>query len=214
MEPVSFNRGFYTIDLRYFYRITADACVGSARPVEITGLAVFDKRAVLFGGEGSAKIFSSKSHDCGADRQNPISTNLPTAVVEAVDPIVLSVKLVDPCGCRCHDGELTEVPPAILAAFDGDLAFGGSDGKRAYVTLGQFTLLRLERDTQLIIPFFDYCMPDKECDCSGCDSCEEDPCELFQQIQFPVGEFFPPASPGATDPLQSLKQGCCNSCNN
>ena len=39
VEPVSFNRGFYTVDVRYFYRITADAFVGAARPVEVTGLA-------------------------------------------------------------------------------------------------------------------------------------------------------------------------------
>lgn len=36
VEPVSFNRGFYTVDVRYFYRITADAFVGAARPVEVT----------------------------------------------------------------------------------------------------------------------------------------------------------------------------------
>ena len=27
VEPVTFNRGFYTVDVRYFYRITADALV-------------------------------------------------------------------------------------------------------------------------------------------------------------------------------------------
>ena len=40
VEPVGFNRGFYTVDVRYFYRVTADAFVGAARPVEICGLAV------------------------------------------------------------------------------------------------------------------------------------------------------------------------------
>ena len=52
VEPVTFNRGFYTVDVRYFYRITADAFVGAARPVEISGLAVFDKRVILFGSDG------------------------------------------------------------------------------------------------------------------------------------------------------------------
>ena len=52
VEPINFNRGFYTVDVRYFYRITADAFVGAARPVEVTGLAIFDKRVVLFGSEG------------------------------------------------------------------------------------------------------------------------------------------------------------------
>ena len=39
VEPVSFNRGFYTVDVRYFYRVTADAFVGAARPVEIAACA-------------------------------------------------------------------------------------------------------------------------------------------------------------------------------
>lgn len=59
VEPVGFNRGFYAVDVRYYYRITADAFVGTGRPVEITGLAVFDKRVILYGGEGGAKVFTS-----------------------------------------------------------------------------------------------------------------------------------------------------------
>ena len=34
----------------------------------------------------------------------------------------------------------------------------------------------------------DYCMPEKECVGSG----DDDPCELFRRIKFPVDEFFPP----------------------
>ena len=33
-------------------------------------------------------------------------------------------------------------------------------------------------------------MPEKECTCDG-GSCDEDPCELFRHVKFPVGEFFP-----------------------
>ena len=57
-----------------------------------------------------------------------------------------------------------------------------------YITLGQFSIIRLERDSQLLIPVFDYCMPEKEC--TGCGS--DDPCTLFSRISFPVDEFFPP----------------------
>lgn len=211
VEPVGFNRGFYTIDLRYFYRITADAFVGAARPTEIVGLAVFDKRAVLFGSESCARVFSSRTVVDGLDYQNLIGGNLPIAVVEAVDPILLNIKLVDPCTCPCHccEGEITEIPPAILSLFDGDLVLGDNGSRRVYVTLGQFTLLRLERDTQLLIPFYDYCMPEKECDGSGCCSCDKDPCELFQQVQFPVKDFFPPTCSGGIEPQQPPKHGCC-----
>lgn len=83
VEPVGFNRGFYTVDVRYFYRITADAFIGAARPIEVCGLAVFDKRAILFGSEGSAKSFSSDSPSvCSC--QDLMGSSLPTAHVEAI----------------------------------------------------------------------------------------------------------------------------------
>ena len=82
-EPVGFNRGFYTVDVRYFYRITADAFIGAARPIEVCGLAVFDKRAILFGSEGGAKSFSSDSPSvCSC--QDLMGSSLPTAHVEAI----------------------------------------------------------------------------------------------------------------------------------
>ena len=80
MEPVGFNRGFYTVDVRYFYRITADAFIGAARPIEVCGLAVFDKRAILFGSEGNAKIFSSEMRAGEPDPQMMQRSNTPIAV--------------------------------------------------------------------------------------------------------------------------------------
>ena len=83
VEPVGFNRGFYTVDVRYFYRITADAFIRAARPIEVCGLAVFDKRAILFGSEGGAKSFSSDSPSvCSC--QDLMGSSLPTAHVEAI----------------------------------------------------------------------------------------------------------------------------------
>ena len=83
VEPVGFNRGFYTVDVRYFYRITADAFIGAACPIEVCGLAVFDKRAILFGSEGGAKSFSSDSPSvCSC--QDLMGSSLPTAHVEAI----------------------------------------------------------------------------------------------------------------------------------
>lgn len=82
VEPMGFHRGFYTVDVRYFYRVTADAFVGASRPVSVCGLAVFDKRAILFGSEGSAKVFASNASMGSLDSQDLESTNLPVAVVE------------------------------------------------------------------------------------------------------------------------------------
>ena len=212
VEPAGFNRGYYNVDIRYFYRITADAFVGAARPVEITGLAVFDKRVILYGSEGNAKIFTS----CGAlgETANPCAgnSNLPVAEVEVVDPLVLGMKLVDPCGhCDCceRENELSDIPVSINDSFGGDLSFG-NDRKRLYVTLGQFSIVRLERDTQLLIPVYDYCMPTKECTAGSSDGGgDEDPCEIFRQVRFPVDAFFPPNAGGEED---RNRPNCCNCC--
>lgn len=203
VQPVNFNRGFFTVDVRYFYRVTADAFVGAARPVEICGLAVFDKRAILFGSEGSAKVFSSQSGNEGGFF-GPGGSNLPTAVVESVDPIILNMKLVDVCECRPSENALAEIPPSIVEAF-GDQLVQGGDVHRLYVTLGQFSIIRLERDTHLLMPVYDYCMPEKECTCGDCD--QEDPCEIFRQVKFPVSEFFPPNS---ISPREGSVPGCHN----
>ena len=209
VEPVGFNRGFYTVDVRYFYRVTADAFVGASRPVPICGLAVFDKRAILFGSEGAAKVFSSEAVFDGLDDQNMLKTNLPTAVVEAVDPIILNMKLVDPCERRCCDCDCCEIPNPIGACFGNDLYFG-NEGRRVYLTLGQFSIIRLERDSQLLIPAYDYCIPSKECSCGGG---EDDPCDIFRKVQFPVEEFFPPNSVCTPDNYQDTRScGCGCSC--
>lgn len=114
---------------------------------------------------------------------------------------MLNTRLVDGCDCRCCEAcELSEVPSGIRSCFGGELSLGG-ESRRIYVSLGQFSLIRLERDTQLLMPAYDYCVPDKECSCGG----EEDPCEVFRKVQFPVDEFFPPNSvfAGGDTP------GCC-----
>lgn len=203
VEPVCFNRGFYTVDVRYFYRVTADAFVGAARPVEVCGLAVFDKRVILFGSEGSAKVFNSdRCSDCCSGG----GTSMPTAVVEAVDPIVLNMKLVDMCECRPCECEVADVPAGICAAFGGELVFGG-DVRRLYVSLGQFSIIRLERDTQLLMPAYDYCLPEKECACSN----DDDPCEIFRHVKFPVDEFFPPNTTcSCSDSYRDFRSGCCS----
>ena len=76
-----------------------------------------------------------------------------------------------------------------MEAFDDELVFQDMENQ-LQVTLGQFSLLRLERQTQLLMPSYDYCMPEKAC-CDGDCGCPENPCEAFARMQFPVRAFFP-----------------------
>ena len=55
------------------------------------------------------------------------------------------------------------------------------------ITIGMFSICQIERSVQMMIPVYDFCIPDKEC-----VTTTDDPCELFQRIKFPVNEFFPP----------------------
>ena len=190
VEPVSFNRGFYTVDIRFFYHVTLQAYLGNPIPTTVEGLCVFDKRVILFGSEGNAKIFSSMTREGGPDPQSLQRTNLPIAVVEAVDPIVLDARIADRRDRCDRDCELCEIPDFISGCFCGGLS-SGDDGRRIYITLGQFSIVRLERDSQLLIPVYDYCMPCKDCGGQGLDAAE-DPCSIFRNIEFPVSEFFPP----------------------
>ena len=50
VAPIAYNPGRFTADLSFFYRITGEAASGIARPAPLEGLAVFNKRVVLFGG--------------------------------------------------------------------------------------------------------------------------------------------------------------------
>ncbi len=186
VEPVAFDRNHYCIDVTFYYRILADAVLGSSRPAALSGLAVFSKRVVLCGEESCARIFTSDTVLCGPDGFTRYSANLPTAVVEALDPMVLSSKVREVCDCR--ECNLIQIPQGILNLFDEELVLSG-ETRRLYVSLGQFSIVRLERDAQITVPMAEYSIPTKEC----CDSpgCGEDPCEMFSRIPFPTDRFAP-----------------------
>ena len=61
------------------------------------------------------------------------------------------------------------------------------------------------RFSSVFKPVYDYCLPDKECP-GGCGS--DDPCQLFQNIAFPVEEFFPPNSLEIPGDYEGAKQFC------
>lgn len=187
VEPVAFDRNHYCVDATFYYRILADAVVGSGRPVTLHGVAVFSKRAVLCGEDSRAHIYTSDTRLGGADGATRASNNRPTAVVEVLDPMVLSSKAVEVCQCS-RETAIQQIPEGICCCFDEELVLSG-ESRRLLVTLGQFSIIRLERDAQLVVPVLDYSIPTKEC----CDSigCAEDPCELFSKIPFPTQQFAP-----------------------
>lgn len=195
VEPVPFDRNHYCVDVTFFYRILADATVGSCRPAALYGLAVFSKRAVLCGEDSRTHIFTSNTRISEADGLSRYSANRPTAVVEVLDPMVLGSKVRDVCECGAGEPAV-QIPAYVKAMFDEELVLSG-DRRRLFVTLGQFSIIRLERDAQIVVPVLDYAIPEKEC----CDTPggAEDPCEMFSRIPFPTAQFAPNGCDGTED---------------
>ncbi len=178
VEPVAFDRHHYCVDVTFFYRILADATVGPGRPVALVGLATFTKRAVLCGEDSKAHIFRSDTRIDAADGLTRQYANRPTAVVEVLDPMVLNSKVREACDCRREECAM-QIPDCVKGLYDEELV--QCDGrKRLYVSLGQFSIIRLERDAQLVVPVLDYALPTKEC-CDG-GGFGEDPCERFSRM--------------------------------
>ena len=190
VEPVPFNDGYYSVDIKFFFRITLDVFSGVGRPTTVYGLATFDKKVVLFGSEGKAKVYSSSFRNDAVDTQFVSRTNLPKAVVEVVDPIALGAKIVEgrPPHCCCDDLlDASSLPSFICNCFDGEF-IDLDPTKKVFVTLGLFSIIKIERQVQLLVPVYDFCIPDKECVAATPDN----PCELFDSINFPLDEFYPP----------------------
>ena len=121
VEPVAFDRNHYCIDVTFYYRILADATVGCLRPAALYGLAVFSKRAVLCGEESCAHIYTSDTRIDQCDGPSILSSNKPTAVVEVLDPMVLSSKVQEVCACSCKDSSTPQLPAPIVKLFDDEL---------------------------------------------------------------------------------------------
>ena len=201
VEPVAFDRNHYCIDVTFYYQIQADAVTGAVQPTTLYGLAVFTKRAILCGEDSRAHIYRSDTVIGGADGMTRFRTNRPIAVVEVLDPMVLGSRVRE--RQEGQDSAVIQIPEFIQNMFDEPLVLDG-DHRRLYVTLGQFSIIRLERDAQLVVPVLDYAIPSKEC----CDNpgLAEDPCEMFSRIPFPTRQFTP------TGCDHGCREGDCSQC--
>ena len=193
IDPIQFNRGFYAITIRFYVKVTFEACVGGGHAQELDGIAVLEKRVILFGGESNAVVF--KSNACGNDFCAPPTPvccehNTPTAIVETLDPVLLGSKIMEKasdcntCCCCCQENDL---PDAVLSSFDSPLSFDDDDRRKRYLTvsLGIFSVVRIVRPAQLLVQATEYCIPEKEC----CAVEEDDPCRVFRCMPFPTSEF-------------------------
>ena len=189
IDPVNFNRGFYSVTIKFYVKITFEACLCGGRSQEFDGIAVLEKKVILYGSESNVSIFKSNpdaSDYCALPEPCCSSKNVPIAIVEVVEPMVLNVKVKEAdecCTCCCCCGDL---PEGVTSRLNGTLR--DTDGRYLTVSLGVFSVVRIVRPAQYLINATEYCVPDKEC-----VSTEEDnPCAIFRTMAFPTAEFCPP----------------------
>lgn len=199
IEPVPFNRGFYSIDITFFFSVTLDVFDSPSTAVQqVEGLCVSDKKVILYGSEGNVSVFSSDMTTDDYDSQNTPVRSLPTANVQVAQPIALAVSLQEnqPCCKVCH-----KIPDSLLQRIGGNIAQNGD--RVVLATLGVFSIVQLLRDVQMLIPSYDFCIPEKRCECST-----DSPCEMFSRLDFPTDEFFPPNIAESSGDNNGC--GCCS----
>lgn len=194
VEPVPFNKGFYSVDMTFYFLVRLDAVVSPMTPpVKVEGISVFQKKVILYGSEGSVNQFTSERLMVNTDRDHcACGENLPTANVSVVNPICLAVKLCDSPDC-CPREVSFVCPECVSRLFDDEFECC-CPRKTVCVSIGLFSIVQLERTVQMMVPVYDFCIPDKECVTTN-----DDPCELFKKIKFPINEFFPPKLDESSD---------------
>ena len=187
VEPVTFNRGFYSCDLTFFFHVELEVFTAPHTcPATANGICFYNKKAILYGSEGSVKTFTNEyvSED-GCNRRSVSGGNGPKCVVQCVDPIALSAR-VGECRCIC---DLPGYIPSSIASIVGGSIDPCNDpiNNTCFVTLGLFTVIQLIRNVQMLVPVYDFCVPEKQCNDSS-----DSPCDVFRKIKFPTNDFFPP----------------------
>ena len=163
VEPVNFNRGFFSCDITFHFIVELEVCLSNhGCPSIVKGATCFNKRVILFGSDGNVKVFTSAIGAKGCFKTTENTSNMPRCVVQSVDPVtdILGGPIV------------TDIPAC---------------SPTVYVTLGLFTVVQLIRQVQMLIPVYDFCMPDKQC-----TDTTDQPCDVFKKIKFPTDDFFPP----------------------
>ena len=112
VEPIPFNKGFYTVDLTFFFSARFEAQLPDGSLVTVCGVTTFTRKMILYGSEGDVKCsaptrtaptrttacpgsacrsaavaLGSRVIDCGSGFAAPaaaIQTVIPAAVIPAV----------------------------------------------------------------------------------------------------------------------------------
>lgn len=167
VEPVPFNRGYYTVDVTYTFGVEL-LCYerGCDSPALMRGTATASKSVILYGSESNTKTFFSNGARIGDTNACCETVNLPTASCQCVEPIALETRIVN----------LTQ----------GGAGEGCCCRRTVMLTLGVFSVVELTRPVTVTVAAYPYTVPAKTCSAQT-----DSPCEIFSRLNFPTEEFIP-----------------------
>lgn len=232
VEPLKFKKGFFTISVTYVFKVCVELFFKNQAPKTRCGVSIFTKKVVLFGSQGRVKIFKSKFKKGKSDIQfTPFleQDNRPNGKVEVAEPICLSARIEEDCPSTSLSALEIELIKSILAIIQSNVAVVDIDArgnadvdvdidqtnvinvgapavaeKKVLVTIGLFSIIKLVRFVQVLVPSFGFCKPPVCIEAS-----REAPCELFETIEFPRDAFFPPQKDQFEDVLEEEKDCGC-----
>lgn len=182
VEPILFRKGFFSIEQNFYFDIDIEASLVKSSN-NLNSLCIFSKNMTMFGSDSNVKIYNSNKNSDNYN-QNKNKSDMPTAVVQVSNPIVLNSSLNDVTYAE-DLGKVPVIPDEIINYFGGSFMYLNVS-KYVNITMGLFAITHIERDVQMLIPSYDFGRPAKECN-NGINSREE-----FKNMNFPIDNFFPP----------------------
>ena len=198
VEPIPFNRGYYTVDITYSFGVELLCYTRSCDPPAVLrGTASASKSVILYGSESNTKTFFSNGAHIGDTNACCETENLPTASCRCVDPIALETRIC----------VLPPFPhPGALLSQDIPEQPAAAPRRTVMLTLGVFSVVELTRPVTVMVSAYPYQVPSKPC-AADTDS----PCEVFSRLNFPTEEFSPASDASAQSTEAELRYPGFNS---
>lgn len=178
-EPNQFRPGFWDIDLKFVFRYDLVFREADGTVIgTVPANSIYHKIVTLFGSIGTDIVLAS-------DLLNPQSETLdsdPFVLVEG-KAVALAAELKYTKRKTCGPEDLSPTPNAVL------------------VTIGLFTIIKLFRLVNLLVESRGFCVP------AECDQVSPlNPCEFFDNLDFPFDIFSPPQKEDFLSPIVDDKR--------
>lgn len=208
-QPNPFRPGFWDITIKYIFTYTLIfTSVDGCELCRICATSTYTTKLTLFGSVCTDVVMASDLNRHNTNNSGPFVT------VEG-KAVALSAELRYPvnscntcCGCCCDCNCGCSNSSNSCGCSNNCADSAASCPTAVNVTIGLFSVIKLFRPVNIVVPSKGYCVPDE---CEGTGISGQNVCDFFDSIEFPFELFSPPATPSALND----KSTCgCRSDNN